>query len=214
MRGRTDAARRIVAKARRIADELDHHALVAQCLQAEAELLIDEGCPALAVGKAQQASRKVGRAGNPSLHRDAREILALAHLCAGDLTAADKAVEVVGLQRGSPFGWAIQGLVSARRGNQAAAEAAFETGYELVRPLYAAGRLDVQLLDTYALLLGGLTVYGREECLTECLTAYRNVRRRARGPGAVRQSMRLLAQFGEDVDPDLLARIRRAAAGD
>lgn len=211
--GRTEDARYAIARARRTAAELGHDMLVSQCLEAEAELLIDEGAPAFAITKARRAATIRGRGDNPSLYRDAREILALASLCAGDLTGAAAAVDVLGRHHGSPLGWALKGIIALRRADPAGAVAAFTAGYELVEHLHERGCADFRMLDMCGLLLCGLALSGQGQHLPAGLAAYRSARRLTRAPGAVLAGLQVLVQFGEEVDQEMLAQARRAAAG-
>jgi tetratricopeptide (TPR) repeat protein len=209
--GDYDAAARCLREGQRIARQRDDRLSEGKCLLGEAEVMIDSKDLSQAVDLAEKAATIGVRAGNRALCRDAKEILALASLCGGELDAASAAAEIALRHRCTLTGYAFTGLVAFRRGDRAAARTAFEDGHKKAMKLRRPGDGDYRVLDLHGLVLCGLALLGDRDRLDSAVFAYQSARRLTAASGVVARNLLLLDQFGPDAEPNALDRVRDAA---
>jgi tetratricopeptide (TPR) repeat protein len=212
-RGDRNQAWSLLREGRSQAIELGQRRWEGMCLLSEAQLALDDHKLEHAVALAEEASAIGVRNGNRWLCRVAMEILAMAQLNQGDLTAAARAADIAQRNHGSVLGFGLVGLAAYRRGKDEDARVAFHMGRTARRRDWANER-DFQFLDAYGLVACGLALLGEHSYLTIALDTYREAREITTGSGAVERTLMLLDQFEPRADSRILERVRAAAKGE
>src|SRR5207248_4439403 len=212
--GRTETAHSLFVEGRRFAEEHRNWVMAARCMISEAELLILLGGLPAATALAGRAAEIGVPADHAGLCRDAKEVLALACLCTGDLSTATSATTVAARRRGSVFGLGLAGIVAYRTGDRRSAHDLFEQARQRAEGPDRREERDFQAFDDHALVLCGLALCGEPEALPRAIALYRSARAMTSAPGPVLRAVRLLTQFGSDDDDGVLARARLAASGE
>lgn len=217
-RGRYATARRSLEEGYRLAENSAGQLLVGSFRRGQAENALALGRLADAVRLAEQAAEIGLRLDNHRLLREANTIRSLALLEAGDLAAAALAIDAAtryATTSAALSALGVQGLVAFRQGDDAKARGAFYHALSLCQPLSRGDEQDrdYQLSDARGVVLCGLALLDEAFTVDDAVQAFIEARGIASEPGVRDHIDLILLQFGDDADPDILARVRAVASG-
>ncbi|BCY10799.1 ATP-binding protein [Actinoplanes sp. L3-i22] len=210
-RGHPDRARELLRTGYEVARGREIWLLAGQCLQLEADALVDLGDRGDAVTIAGQAADLGLRCNSGVLCRTANETLALALLFGRRLPEAAAAAALATRQEPGLYGLVLSGLIAVHRDDGEASHRAFGLARDLAEQLREADDTDFQVRDLHGVALLGLARYDRSGSVEDACEAFQDARRATSARGAVGRVQRLLRQFEGHTDTPSLTRARRAA---
>jgi tetratricopeptide (TPR) repeat protein len=212
--GEYEAAVRSFQKAARTAAVLGDRRLQAICIDAEAGALLDAAEGEDAVERGERAAQLAAESGVSDLTRRANATLALTYLSRGRLD--DARLAATGAARffrsgRALSGYLVLGIVAFRTDRISASDSAFRTAIDAAKDLLEREPRAYVVRDALGLAYCGLMLTGVDGALANANQAYEQARRITSARGAVRRAAVFLDALAADVNPALVATVRRAA---
>jgi len=215
--GQLDKALEHGQQALAIAREIQRPTGASINLRSIAEIHVDRDQWAEAVAACQEALQLADGIGFVQTQSEARYTLALAHLYAGDLSAARATIEAA-RQYDFPTNnhnvLALLGVIALRQDDRGAACEAFTAAVAHADSLLAHTAENYGALDTKGLALAGLALCAGPQHLSAASAAYRAARQIFAGAGIVARVVRLLDALAAADTAGILGEVRRAARGE
>jgi tetratricopeptide (TPR) repeat protein len=212
--GQAAEARRRSDDALSIAKDIGYRLIEAAALVKLAEMQLDDEDWPDAIRGAKLAIEIADDAAITQVQKEARLVLAIAHLCEGDLGSA-RTIAQAGCQYDFPLRnadmSAVFAITALREGDVAVARGAFTTALEQARRLLAGAAQSYGSLDIKGLAQSGLALCAGPEHLEPAILAYQAARAINADTGNVR---RVLRQFDALAGADragMLTKVRAAA---
>ena len=214
--GRDEEALELMHAALRLAERVRVERLLGTCLNGMAAVQLYGPTPEAALRTAHRAVTVGTPSGDQVLIVRSHVTLALAHHFAGRGAKAQAAISVATQRRYGQSSQlvgalAVAGLIDLAEDDVPAAHKSFVDAASMALRRIRRDDHDHQVFDARGLALTGLALSGRADRADDAVAAYDQARDITRMPGIIARNRRLLDSFGPRGDPEVRARIWRAA---